>query len=133
MSGEFLSPEWFARLDAAAAGAAPPYRGPGLVVEVRVVGGDDGPLTYHVVLEDGAPLAYRVGPADGEADASYDQTWEDAAAQAVGRYDPAVGFMQGTLKVKGSSRPLFELFRLWADPAHREALVRLGLEAGLGA
>jgi len=128
----FLSPEWFAELEAAAA-AAGPYHGPDLVVEVRVVGGEDGPVTYHVVLEDGAPLQYRPGPAPGEADVSYDQAWDDAVGQALGTYDPAVGFMQGQLKVKGSSRPLLEVFRLWADPAHKEAQARLAADAGLAA
>jgi hypothetical protein len=132
MSIGFLSPEWFARLEAAVA-AGPHYAGPGLVVEVQVVGGDDGPVTYHVVLEDGGPLRYRAGASPGTVGASYDQTWADAAAQVRGRYDPAVGFMQGNLKVKGSSRPLLELFRLWADPAHRQAQARLAEEVGVDA
>lgn len=126
----FLTAEWFSRLTEAAA-AAPAYGGPPLVLEVRVVGGDVGPITYHVVLEGGAPMRYEAGPAPGEADASYDQAWEDAVAQVEGRYDPAVGFMQGNLKVKGSSRPLFEVFRLWAAPAFREAQALLAAEAGV--
>lgn len=130
MSTAFLSDEWFEALTTAVAGAAR-YEGPASVVEVRVAGGEAGTVAYHVVLEPGAPLRYVPGPAPAEADASYDQPWADALAQAAGGYDPAVGFMQGNLKVKGSSRPLFELFRLWAQPSVRQALVRVGAEAGL--
>jgi hypothetical protein len=130
VSTAFLSEAWFEALTRAAE-AGPRYDGPPSVVEVRVAGGESGAVAYHVVLEPGAPLRYVAGPAPAEADASYDQAWADALAQATGRYDPAVGFMQGNLKVKGSSRPLFELFRLWADPATREALARVGPDAGL--
>lgn len=125
----FLSEAWFEALSRAVEGRR--YDGPASVVEVRVAGGESGPVAYHVVLEPGAPLRYVAGPAPTDADASYDQEWADALAQAAGRYDPAVGFMQGNLKVKGSSRPLFELFRLWADPEVRAALTRVGVEAGL--
>ena len=55
------------------------------------------------------------------ADASYDQTWEEAVGQFDGGFEPVVAYMQGNLKVKGATRPLYELFRLWADPAHRSA------------
>ena len=132
MSVGFLSPEWFDQLAAAVAGG-PHYAGPDFVVEVRVLGGDDGPVTYHVVLEDGSPLRYRAGAAPGPTGASYDQAWADAVAQVEGRYDPAVGFMQGNLKVKGSSRPLLELFQLWAHPTHAEAQARLAEKVGVGA
>jgi len=132
MSVEFLSGEWFEQLDAAAA-AGPHYEGPDFVVEVRVVGADGGPVTYHVVLEGGHPLRHRAGAAPEPAGASYDQDWAAAVAQVQGRYDPAVGFMQGNLKVKGSSRPLLELFRLWADPAYQQAQARLAGEVGVGA
>jgi hypothetical protein len=127
----FLSPEWFEALGAALDGAVA-YTGPTFVVEVRVVGGEEGAVPYHVVLEAGAPPRYVPGPAPRPPDASYEQPWPDAADQALGRYDPAVGFMQGNLKVKGSSRPLLELFRLWAMPAHRDAQARLAVDAGLG-
>ena len=60
-----------------------------------------------------------------DADASYDQTWEEAVGQFDGGFEPVVAYMQGSLKVKGATRPLYELFRLWADPAHRAATASL--------
>jgi hypothetical protein len=45
--------------------------------------------------------------------------------QLDGRFDPAVAFMQGNLKARGATRPLYELFRLWASPAHRSAWQQL--------
>jgi hypothetical protein len=124
VSATFLTDPWFAELDAAVA-EEPRYAGPPLTVEVTVVGGPGDPVTYHVDLVDGSGPRYGVGPAAGTADASYDLAWADAVGQLQGSYDPAVGFMTGTLKVKGSSRPLFELFRLWASPAHVDAVAKL--------
>ena len=120
-SAPYLSEAWFEGLTAAVAGG-PRYAGPPLTVQVTVVGGPGDAVTYHVALVDGSPPRYVAGPSPTPADASYDLPWDDAVGQLHGTYDPAVGFMQGTLKVRGSSRPLFELFRLWADPSHEAAL-----------
>jgi len=100
-----------------------PYRSPA-AVEIRVSGGPDGPLSWHAVLEPDAAPRYEPGPLP-DADASYDQTWDDAVGQFSGGYEPVVAYMQGSLKVKGATRPLYELFRLWADPAHRAATASL--------
>jgi hypothetical protein len=89
-------------------------------VEVRVAGGPDGAVVWHADLEPGEAPRYVSGPAP-DATISYDQAWDDAAAQLEGRFDPCVAFMQGHLKVKGPTRPLYELFRVWASPAHRAA------------
>ena len=62
-----------------------------------------------------------------DAASSYDETWADATAQLQGRYDPCVGFMQGVLKVKGATRPLYEAFRLWASPQHADRTSQLSL------
>jgi hypothetical protein len=112
------------RWTSAVAAAGVVHDGPAGSVEVRVSGGPDGAVTWHVELEPGAPPRYIAGPLP-EADASYDQSWADAVEQFAGRSEPVVGFMQGTLKVKGATRPLYELFRLWAQPAHRAATADL--------
>ncbi len=124
MSATYLTEPWFAELDAAVADA-PRYAGRPFTVEVTVVGGPGDRVTYHVDLVDGSGPRYAAGPSAVAADASYDLAWDDAVGQLRGSYEPAVGFMQGTLKVKGSSRPLFELFRLWALPDHIDAVARL--------
>ena len=97
------------------------YQGCDGVVEVTLVGAPDGDITYHVVLQVGCGPRYEAGPAVPAADASFDQGWSDAVAQIENRFDPVVAFMQGSLKVKGATRPLYDLFYLWADPRHRAA------------
>jgi hypothetical protein len=81
---------------------------------VVVSGGPEGPVTYHVALEDGAPPTFRAGAAPGGASATLEQTHADAAAQARGEADPVVSYMRGETKTKGATRPVYELLRLLA-------------------
>jgi hypothetical protein len=119
-SADLLSSGWLERWSQAVADAGVVHDGPPATIEVRVNGGPDGAVTWHAVLLPDNPPRYVAGPRP-EADASYDQAWTDAVAQISGSYQPVVAFMQGSLKVKGATRPLYELFRLWARPAHRHA------------
>lgn len=116
----YLSPDWLDAWSDAEQVEGARYDGPPATVEVRVVGGPDDTVTWHAELTPGAAPRYRAGPAV-DATVTYDQAWDDAAAQLEGRFDPCVAFMQGYLKVKGPTRPLYELFRVWASPAHRAA------------
>lgn len=124
LGGELLSGEGLERWSRAVAAAGVLHDGPRATVEIRVSGGPDGPLSWHAVLEPEAAPRYEPGPLPG-ADASYDQTWDEAVGQFSGGYEPVVAYMQGVLKVKGATRPLYELFKLWADPAHRAATASL--------
>jgi hypothetical protein len=117
----YLSPEWLAAWSEAVARRGVSYDGPAATIEVRVDGGPEGPLTWRAQLAPGAPPRYEPGGGAGDPDVSYEQTWGDAVAQLDGAFDPCVGFMQGYLKARGATRPLYELFRLWNGPAHRAA------------
>lgn len=121
----FPDVEWCADATARVAGCI--YNGPLGSVEVTLSGGPAGVYRYGVVLRPGAAPVYQAG-AMPDADASYDQAWPDAVAQLAGAYDPAVGFMQGNVKTKGATRPLFELFQWWARADVRAALA--GIDAG---
>ena len=101
------------------------YDGPSGSVAVTLSGTPQGVDRYAVVFVAGSAPTYRAG-AMPEADASFEQPWADAVAHLAGTYDPAVGFMQGQLKTKGSTRPLFELFQWWARAEVREALAGIG-------
>lgn len=124
-----LSPEWIAELNQRLASSTSPYRGtvPATIV-VGVLGGPDGDRTCAITLTAGKPptwaLVHSKQQVD-QADVRYDLSWEAFVDQLVGNYEPAVGYMQGTLKVKGSSRPLYELFQLWDRPEHRAVLASL--------
>lgn len=116
---DFLSAAWFDELSTALA-SGPAHAGVPAQVDVVVKGGP-AKITYHALVEPGSPVRYAEGKAP-EAGVVIDQSWDDAVAQARGEYDPKVGFMSGQLKVKGSARPLLELFRYQADDAYRQAL-----------
>jgi hypothetical protein len=79
-----------------------------------VVNGDGrgGGVSYHVVLQPGDRPAFRPGVAPGGASALLELSRTDAEAQARGELHPVVGYMRGTTKTKGATRPLYELFRL---------------------
>jgi hypothetical protein len=123
-----LSSDWLDRWSRAVADAGVVHDGPPAAVEIRVSGGPDGAVAWHVVLEPGSAPRYVAGPRP-DANASYDQVWDDVVAQFDGVFQPVVGFMQGSLKVKGATRPLYDLFRLWADPAHQAATASLATVA----
>jgi len=89
------------------------YHGDPCSIEVVVKGDASGVgLTYHVDLVDGAAPLFRPGPAT-DAAASIELSRTDAEAELQGRH-PVVGFMRGTTKTKGATRPLYEYFRLLA-------------------
>jgi hypothetical protein len=121
----FLTPEGRAGWSVGGAAAGVVSAGPAAAVEVRIDGGPDGAMSWHARLVPGAPPRYQAGGLDDGGGSSYEQRWEDAVAQLEGRFDPAVAFMQGNLKARGATRPLYELFRLWASPAHRSVWKQL--------
>lgn len=82
------------------------------LIDVVVTGGPDGAVTYHIILADGSPPTSLPGAAPGGAQATLEQSWKDAVAQASGDENPVVAYMRGTTKTKGGTRPLYELFRL---------------------
>ena len=126
MSIAFLSDEWLAEFTDRL-GALEPYHGPSHVVQVEVKGGPDGRVIYHVLVPDGGTLQYVPGKHD-DPGVVINQEWDDALAQAQGTFDPAVGFMQGHMKVKGSTRPLLELFSAMARPDYGQAVSELAAD-----
>jgi hypothetical protein len=103
---------WLAEQSAAAA----VYKGTERYTVDVVISGDrsgDG-VTYHVELQPGDRPSFRPGAAPGGASAQLELNRTDANAQARGELHPVVGYMRGTTKTKGATRPLYELFRLLA-------------------
>lgn len=119
----FLSEDWLNAFTDRL-GSLPPWEGPSHAVQFEVTGGPSGKVTYHVVVPAGGTPKYRPGAADDRG-VVITQEWADALAQARGQFDPAVGFMQGHMKVKGSSRPLLDLFSVMADPHYAQAVAAL--------
>ncbi len=105
----YLSDEWLAEIEQAAqrsddlrrAGAAGP-----LTVQQVVTGGPDGEVAFHVKLSsDGVTV--RRGRAD-DADVSFTQDNETAAAIGRGELSAQAAFMTGRLRVGGDLTLLIE-------------------------
>lgn len=115
----FLSDEWVAALDAAAAssaGLAQALAGVHLVVEQGVTGpGPDDVVTYHVTVDDGR-VSVRPGPATAPT-VRFRQDRATAAAIASGETSAQRAFMTGRLRVGGDLSVLAN---------HGEALSELG-------
>jgi hypothetical protein len=96
----FLSPEWLAQLEAAAAGARLRDTADGLDLTVRQVvrGGPGGDLAYTVHLSaDGV----TVTPGGEGGDLEVAQDYATAAAISQGRLTPAAAFAAGRIKLGG--------------------------------
>lgn len=116
----FLTPEWVAALDEAAAGASElrtASRGVELVVE-QEVGGDGGePVRYVFELGDGE-VRFRWGGAS-QPDVTLVQSAETAEALSRGELNAQQAFVLGKLRIRGNVEKLLEardaLSRLEAD------------------
>ena len=97
---------------AARSSAGAVYHGESYVIDVVVSGDRTGAGTaYHVVLEDGATPQFRPGPAGANASATLEMSRSEAEGQRRGQL-PVVGYMRGSTKTKGATRPIYEFFRV---------------------
>jgi hypothetical protein len=99
----FLSPEWF---DHATTHPAPSASHP-LVIEQQVKDSPYGSVSY-LVLVNGA-RAWLERPGSGRVpDLTFIADYDTAAAIAQGRLSAQRALMQGRLRVKGSTKALFD-------------------------
>jgi hypothetical protein len=88
------------------------YQGPDGVIEVSVTGERKGEVSvHHIVLVHGSAPKFVTGTPPAPPSASLELSGKDARAQQEGRLVPVVGYMRGTTKTKGATRPLYEFFR----------------------
>ena len=91
------------------------YQGQPATIEVAVVGPAKGEVsTYHVILTPGHAPQFYAGAGPGPAEASVELAAKEAEAQRRGELVAVVGYMRGSLKTKGATRPLYEFFRTLA-------------------
>jgi putative sterol carrier protein len=125
----FSSPEWIAELDRAVSGdarLAEASAGVSLVVQQTVSDGPDGDATWHVVVDDGA---VRVRPGEAaEADVTFRQSYETAAAISRGELSAQSAFMVGELRVGGDVELLMTHQRTFDGVEDVFAAVRAGTE-----
>lgn len=130
MTVRHLTQEWLDRYLELAADL-PEAEGASAVLEHVVAKTPDGDVTYVVRWEDGRPVEARLGPADG---ADPDEVlrlsiaYPEAQAMARGELDLPTGFMQGRVKLVGSTGRFLALQGALQSDAHRAALAALAAD-----
>lgn len=98
----FLSPEWIAALNTAAASDDVRERTGAVSLTLRqvVVGGPDGAVEYTIAVEGGEVVVEPGGAA--RADATFTEDYDTAAAIHRGELSPQEAFMTGRVRISGN-------------------------------
>jgi hypothetical protein len=107
----YLSDEWLAAADQAASTSREERADPAgeLVVQHLVMGGPEGPRSFHVAL---SARGVRITPGEaGDAAITFTQDYDTAAAIARGELSAQEAFMAGRLRVGGDLRALVDHHR----------------------
>jgi len=123
---KWLTQEWFDETGAMGADPSPQWGPPGLAarVQVEVTGGPDGDLSAHVEIEDGRLVSRAPGVVD-EPDVTLTTVWQDAVHMQQGELDPNVAFMQGRMKVAGSTGVMLALLPVARTPEYQDLRGRI--------
>jgi len=119
----FLSQEWL-DLHQQLGADLPARRGVSLRLQVVVSGGPDGEVIYTQRIEDGRIVAATLG-ADADAEVVLTQTYADALAIANGDLELDAGFMQGRVKMTGSTGDLMAILPLIQSHEYKTLLTEV--------
>jgi SCP-2 sterol transfer family len=109
----YLSDEWLADVERALASAAIGRDAGDLVVQHRVTGGPEGGRCFHIAL---GRAGARLQPGEvPDADVTFTQDYETAAAIARGELSAQAAFMSGQMRVGGDLGALVEHQRSLQD------------------
>jgi predicted lipid carrier protein YhbT len=117
---KFLTQDWL-DLQVELAKDLPARPGVTARTQYRVTGTPDGDVTFHVVVEDGRIVGGAIGD-DQDADVSHTVTYKDFVPAAKGDVDANALFMQGKLKMVGSTATLLTLMPLTQSAEYRAVL-----------
>jgi hypothetical protein len=110
-------------------GALPEVPGASARLLHVVSGGPDGEVRFHEAYVDGRLTEAALAPAEADLELSYKH--DVALALAAGQLDLAAGFMQGRVKMVGSSGTLMALLPAWASPAARAAAAQVAAQTAV--
>ncbi len=117
---KFLSQEWLDLLRDA--GASFPERpGASARVQYKVTGTPDGDVTFSTVIDNGRIVQTSLGE-DAATDLTMTVVYKDYLGVAKGEIDAAAGFMQGRLKMVGSTGTLMSLMPLLESSEYKAAI-----------
>lgn len=119
----FLSQAWVDAL-ATALADLPARAGASARVQHVVSGGPEGEVRYHLEVVDGRVEAAGLGDIEAP-DLTCTSTYADAVRLAMGEVAAHEAFMQGRLKVVGSTGRLMDLLPVLDSDDHRRATADL--------
>jgi alkyl sulfatase BDS1-like metallo-beta-lactamase superfamily hydrolase len=119
----FLSQGWLDEV--AERGASLPSRpGVGATIQHIVTGAPDGEVRYHQSVVDGQVQEAALGEIE-DPDLLVTTTYAEAQRVARGEVSAPAAFMQGKLKVAGSSGRVMDLMPLLDSPEYRDLTAAL--------
>ena len=112
---EFLADEWIAGV-VEGGGALPHQAGLDVVIQFDVAGTPTGKVRWYAAIRDGQISEAASGRAE-DPDCTVQFGYDDGRAVFLGELNPAVGYMQGRLKIDGAyALVVFGLERLVSTP-----------------
>lgn len=123
---QFLSQEWL-DLQTKYAQELPERPGVSARLQYKITGAPDGEVTFHTVIDNGRISENAIGE-DAATDFAMTLPHKEFVRVAKGEVDASALFMQGKLKVVGSTRTLMALLPMTQSPEYRELTAKLSAE-----
>ena len=123
---QFLSQEWL-DLQTKYADSLPERKGATARLQYKITGGPGGEVTFHTVIENGRVIENALGE-DPQTDFAMTVGYKDFVKTAQGAVDASALFMQGKLKVVGSTRTLLSLMPLTQSTEYRDLTAKVSAE-----
>ena len=123
---QFLSQEWLDLLTKYAQ-ELPDRPGASARLQYKVTGAPGGEVTFHTVIENGKIRENSLGE-DANTEFAMTLPYKEFARVAQGEVDANAMFMQGKLKVVGSTRTLLTLMPVTQSAKYRELTAKVSAE-----
>ena len=117
---QFLTQEWL-DLQTELGRALPDRPGVSARLSYKVTGTPHGEVSFHTVIEDGKIVGGAIGDDEG-ADVAHTIVYGDFVKTAKGEVSASATFMQGKLKMVGSTGTLLALMPLTESPEYKAVL-----------
>jgi putative sterol carrier protein len=123
---QFLSQEWL-DLQTKYAQELPDRSGVSARLQYKITGAPGGEVTFHTVIVDGRIAENALGE-DANTEFAMTLPYKEFVRVTKGEVDASALFMQGKLKVVGSTRTLMTLMPMTESAEYREFLARVSAE-----
>jgi putative sterol carrier protein len=120
---KFLSQEWL-DLQTQFGRDLPSRPGVSARLQYKVTGTPEGDVSFHTVIEDGKIVAGALGD-DDTADVAHTVVYKDFVKTAKGEVAASAAFMQGKLKMVGSTGTLLALMPLTQSAEYKAVLEKV--------